>query len=123
MLSLPSLFLNQDEQIVLDCLSGRVGIRFAISQEDLAAQTSLSRRETQAIVKNLIEEHGVSIGSATGRPNGYFLISTIEEQTRAEAQLEHRIISTAKRLSCLRKLAPAHLLGQLALQINEQNPS
>lgn len=112
--------LSVQELQVLDQLSFCQGNENAVPVEELAKLTGIDDRVVQKIVKHLIEEHHYPIGSSTGKPNGYYWITTAAEQQRSEAQLEHRIISTARRLARLRKNTPAEVLGQMILTLNQE---
>jgi pyocin large subunit-like protein len=111
--------LSADERVVMDVLDRCQGRQHAISLTALAEATELHWRTVQDVIAHLIEYHQQPIGSATGKPHGYFLITTEEEQRQAEAQLRHRIIALAKRLAHLKKNTPAEILAQLSLLTEE----
>ncbi len=112
-----SLELSDAELAVRFQIGQREGRPQAISLQDLAAAVDLSPREVQHVIKHLIELHRLPIGSATSAPHGYYWITGLQDQERAEKQLAHRIISTARRLARLKQNTPDEVLGQLALDV------
>ncbi|WP_447978111.1 hypothetical protein [Candidatus Nitrospira bockiana] len=113
--------MSAEERAVWREIQRHEGRASALSLEHLAAVTAIAPRIVQRIVKHLIEHHHCPIGSATGEPHGYYVIRTTDEQTRAERQLEHRIIKTAQRLAALRKNTPADVLGQLTMELTQSS--
>jgi len=80
-----------------------------------------SAREIKARVKELIEFHGVKIGSSrrVGQ-HGYFLIMSEEDQLEAERPLVGELTSIVRRLRALRsKQWVARLWGQLQLELDK----
>lgn len=114
---LSSAALTATQQGILTCLAGRHGASYAIKQTDLAEAIGVTPRHITSAIKDLIERHGHPIGSYTGSPAGYFLVTSPEDQAKAEIQLQHRIVSLARRLSHLRKNTPAQVLQQISQQI------
>jgi len=114
-----TLALSGDELAVLHILESHRGRARAIGLPALAQATDLHWRTVQEVIAHLIEYHQQPIGSATGKPAGYFLITTEEEQAQAEAQLRHRMLALAKRLAHLKKNAPADILDQLRLELRD----
>lgn len=112
--------LSVEEMQIVEQLSYCHGLENAVSNRKLAALTGIEERKAQDLVKHLVEEHHYPIGSATGKPHGYYWITTAEEQERSEKQLEHRIISTARRLARLRKNTPHAILLQLSLDMETE---
>ena len=112
--------LTPDEAAVWSILSRRCGRGAAIPMPELAFKIfgdETATRRVQTIIHNLIEQHRLPIGSATGRPNGYFHIASLEEARASVAQNEHRIQKLSRRNAALRRHFPA-LAGQLS--INEE---
>lgn len=112
--------LSTEEMQILDQLTVCQGLENAVSNKKLAELTGIEERKVQDLVKHLVEEHRYPIGSATGQPHGYYWITTAAEQERSEKQLEHRIISTARRLARLRKNTPHAVLLQLSLDMETE---
>lgn len=102
-------FTDRERQILSLIYHGRDK---AISMFSLANEVHITTRELQQIVQHLINDHGVLIASATGKNHGYFYPETEEEFRAAAAQLEHRIISLAKRLRALNKESYEAIFGQ-----------
>jgi DNA-binding IclR family transcriptional regulator len=102
--------LTREEADVL-CLLKK-GRENSISMSALAEAVGVCTREVQTIVKHLVEDHQVLIASATGKHHGFFLPENEEEFRAAAAQLEHRIISLAKRLRAINKESYEEIFGQ-----------
>jgi hypothetical protein len=116
----PGCGLSPQEYAILEELRRHVGRESALGVEAVAAFTGISGRVVQTVVKHLIEVHGYPIGSATGKPHGYYWIEDTEDLRRAKAQLAHRIIETAKRLRALDRNALADVMGQMELVLSEE---
>ncbi len=112
--------LTASERLVRDLIAAHRGHAQAVPLRALAAGTGLYWRDVQQIVKHLIEAHHCPIGSATGKPHGYYWIVDEEDQARAEAQLRHRIVSCARRLALLERNTPRQILAQLALELDAE---
>lgn len=85
-----------------------------VSIAELKRATSLDDRTVKEVVESLITFHKVRIGAARGKPNGYFLIRTIEDQEAAVKPYRSQIRTMLRRLEVLDgKSAVLELLGQL----------
>lgn len=113
-LALP-LERSEGERRIMEILRECRGRRFAVGKSQLALRTGIHERTVRELIKHLIEEHGEPIGSTSGEPHGYYLISSAEEQAHAEQELRGRIIELARRLGCLQRNQPAEVLGQILL--------
>ena len=98
------LSMDSDMQHVLGLIRGRVGKASAISVAKLSSITSIPPRTVRSIVKDLIEEHYIRIGSSLGNPAGYYMIKTEEEAEQNERTLRRLGISILKRAAVLKKL-------------------
>lgn len=107
------------EDHITGILAQHQGRDQAISMAALAERVGLSTRDVQHYIKHLIEHHGVLIGSATGKPHGYYLITEPSEVHAAIAQLQHRLISLAVRIARLNKTSVEVVFGQARLQFDE----
>ena len=88
----------------------------AVPMPTLAGLVDISTRELQSIIAHLIEDHGVLISSATGKNHGYYYPASEAEFKAGALQLEHRIISLAKRLRALNKESYEAIFGQGRLE-------
>lgn len=90
--------LSHDQGVVLSVLRGRQGRDQAISVHDVAIRAGLSSRRTQEVVKELVEDHGVPIGSTSSstRPGWYLVVSEDERQANF-VSLQERALSIMKR--------------------------
>lgn len=77
-----------------------------------------SPRIIKRAVKELLEIHGVPIGSARGRNPGYFLLCTPEDVDKAEKPLLGEVRSLARRLRAINRKSEISrvLCGQLGLE-------
>lgn len=90
--------LSHDELVVLSALRGHMGRATAVSVPDLAARVGMAPRRAQQVVKDLVERHGIPVGStsASDRP-GWFLCATDEERAEARRSLTDRALSILRR--------------------------
>lgn len=101
---------------ILDVLAHHRGRAAALPMPALALRIGITTRAVQGAIHELIDL-GEPIGSATGTPAGYFLLTTRQEFTAAIEQLEHRIGSLSKRCASLRRLAVTAVDGQLRMPL------
>jgi len=83
----------------------------------LQGQRVWSDRDVKASVKELLEVHGVPIGSARSGECGYFLLVCPEDVAAAERPLEAEIRSLARRLRAINPKSEISrlLCGQMGL--------
>lgn len=92
----------------------------AIDMHAIASRTGITTREIQTIVKTLVEEHHLPIGTATSRPFGYFWIATNEERKKVRAHFVRRALSTLNHAKAFdSEHIVADLIGQLKLRFAE----
>lgn len=78
--------MTSEQNLILREL--RHGRQRAISKKVLAKITGIAPRRVEAIIRELIVEHGCEIASSCERPMGYFLIDNEIELRRYRAQLK-----------------------------------
>ena len=108
------------EQAVWCALQRHLGRAQAVTVEQLAATTGLSDRRVRRAVKALVEVHRIAIASSPHRPAGYCLPLTAEDVLETYRSLRGRALSILHRAAVLRRQSLPALLGQLALEIAEQ---
>ena len=106
--------LTREEQAVLRLL--RQGRENARSVRFLAEMVGVSEVRLREIVRHLIEVHGYCIGSRTGRPPGYYLITEPEEIEEVYRSLRHRGISILMRAAKLKKISVEEVFKQGVLE-------
>lgn len=89
----------------------------ALQVRHFAQLLGVDERRAQQIVKHLVEDHAILIGSAVTRPFGYFVPETPEEVEAVTAQLYHRIASLAVRIARIRRISVEEVYGQLKLGV------
>ena len=90
----------------------------------MAAQLGVSTRLAQDIKKNLVEQHGVSIGSSCGKRHGWYLPETQSEVEATMRQYRNRVKSLCVLIA--KTTAAANLSGvmrQLALEFEREEMS
>jgi hypothetical protein len=102
--------MTDAERAVLGCIEPGRGR--AVPVNVIALLTNLPERRVRRIVRGLIDEHGVCIGSSTAPPAGYFLINNPEEIEAAYRRLRHRGISILARAARLRDISVVDVFGQ-----------
>ena len=107
--------LANEERLVLSLLiRGRQNAR---NVDILAEMTGIHRRHIEKIVKRLIEDRGVCIGSSSGRPSGYYIIENPEEVEEVYKSLRHRGIEILKRAAKLKKISVEEVFGQGRMEL------
>jgi len=86
--------ITNDEYHALVYLRPHTGKTNAILRSDLASMMGVDVRKVRAIVKSLIEKHGVTIAASQ---TGYYIINTEHERQVAKADLLSRARSLQHR--------------------------
>lgn len=107
--------LSPEQRAVLRLL--RRGRGNAIRRIDLSEATGIGDTQVRQIIKEIVEEKGILIASATAKPAGYYLPETREEYGQGVAQLIHRITSLARRVRAMDRQAYEHILGGARLEL------
>lgn len=123
--------LDALEAQVYLAIRGRRGRAQAISARELAREVGIegdctrraSPRAVQTIVSRLREQHGLGIASTAGRPPGYFWPASAAELERCYIEHRKKALSTLRVMAALRRTTLPALLGQLALELAESEPS
>jgi hypothetical protein len=95
----------------------------ALSMHAIAEATKIPTRDIQAIVKVLVEERHLPIGTAVTKPIGYFWIETDQERRAVRNHFIRRGVSTlahARAYDDQQLVAP--IVGQLELALKEEKP-
>lgn len=116
---------NSDEARLVEkihtIIKGHHGRAAAISMHRISEVTGVQPRLIQAIVKFLVEERLLPIGTSTSKPFGYFWIETDEERRAVRDQFVRRAVSIlqhAKAYDSQSIIGP--LIGQLELSLEER---
>jgi hypothetical protein len=89
-----------------------------ISITDLREETGADERTVKEIVESLITFHKVRIGAARGKPNGYFMIRSIQDQEAAVKPYRSQVRAMLRRLRVLESPeAVKEFLGQLQTEV------
>lgn len=91
----------------------------AIAVPKAAEAAGLAMRHAQDVVKALIEEHGVPVGSSYEKPAGWYLVATDAEREENRTALRSRALSILRRAKAFDPRANLRLAeifqGQLPL--------
>lgn len=87
----------------------------ALQVRHFAQLLGVDERRAQQIVKHLVEDHAVLIGSATSKPFGYYIPETPKEVRAVTAQLRHRLGSLAHRIASIERISVEEVYGQMRL--------
>jgi len=109
------LFLTEEEYRVLAVLKRCRGKKQAIGKRELAKVLGMDERVVRRVIKALIEEHGIPVGSDYAR--GYFIVSAPEEVEETYETLKHHALSILKRAAVLKRISLKRLLGQLEVEL------
>lgn len=110
------LDLAGDEARVLAALKLRRGRERAIVSRELAAEAGVDQRRLRTILRHLVLDHLVPIGSATGEPAGYYVITSEDERQRVRDGLFGRALRVLQRARAFDRAGIAdRLVGQLRM--------
>jgi|LSQX01.1.fsa_nt_gb predicted DNA-binding transcriptional regulator YafY len=113
-----SSMMTPTETLVAALVIERRGRNQAVGVAELAGRTGLDDRTVREIVKHLVEEYGLPIGSSPGDPAGYYLIQENSERMQVRNSLLRRAVSILRRAKAYEKAGWVNsLIGQLELQI------
>lgn len=116
----PAADLSELELRVLNAVRACPGRGFAIPMETLAEQCGIGTRLLQETISHLVTDHDFPIGSATGKPNGYYWITTPDELAKSKTQIRNRLKADARRLAALEGVTHYEILGQLSLELKQE---
>lgn len=80
-----------------------VGRDHAMSAWTLSVALGISERVVGALVAELIEQHGICIGSLCGVRSGYFIIESLEDLEAGAGHSVRRAAAIFRRIRALRK--------------------
>lgn len=109
--------LTNEERHVLSLL--KKGRANAVSVRDLAVKTGLGGVAVRQIVRRLIMERLILIGSAVSPPPGYFIPETPDEAVIATKSMVHRGISILARAAKMRRESIELVFNQGRLEFEE----
>jgi len=109
------LFLTVEEHKVLEVLKRRKGKKNAIGKRRLSEILEMDERVVRKVIKELIEKHGVPIGSDYS--HGYYIVSEPEEVEETYNTLKSHALSILKRAATLKRTSLKRLLGQLEVEL------
>jgi hypothetical protein len=107
---------------VLAIIRVHVGRDRAISMHEIAARTGVSTRDIQDIVKTLVEERSIPIGSATTKPYGYYVIRSEKELEENYQHFVRRGVSNIRHARAFNKPATIEdIVRQVKLEIEAKS--
>jgi ribosomal protein S25 len=102
------------KNLILSCL--KFGKENAITQWEIAEKTGINARRVRQMIRELIEQHGVCIGSTPHQPAGYYLCQTKEELDENYNRLIKQAKKIMSRAVVFQKEPSAEIRGQLELK-------
>lgn len=109
--------LSREEDAVYGRL--RSGRNNAVSVKALEGATGMGDVEIRQIIRRLIMEHGLLIGSSVSDPPGYYIPETAEEAITATKSLRHRGIMILMRAAKLQRCSVELVFNQARLELEE----
>lgn len=107
--------LSPREKTMVAILGRCRGAMAAKPVEYFTRSLNCNAREVKAMVKSLVEDFALPVGSSRGDPPGYFLIVTAEEALDTARVYVNEIRSLARRVKAI---APEHKIVELLGQMN-----
>ena len=117
------LHVRHDEVLarrLLAAIKEHRGRKAAVTSEYLAALMGSHDRDIRLTIKQLIEEQGALIGSATSKPAGFYWITSQAELDVVKKGLRARGLSCFVRLAKLDNTSLESLLGQTAMELTQE---
>lgn len=111
--------LSDEEFKVWSVVQDHRGRENAVKADALAWQTGFDGVKVREIVSHLIREHGKLIGSSTGNPPGFYIITDRSELEKQIKSLRHRGIMCLVRAAALSKTSIEDIFKQGRLEIDE----
>ena len=111
--------LSDEEYKVLAIIDRHKGRESAIKAEALAWQTGFDEVKVREIVSRLVVKHGKLIGSSTGNPPGFYVITDMDELKKQVKSLRHRGIMCLVRAAALSKTSIEEIFKQSRLDLGE----
>lgn len=111
--------LTEQEGLVWRVIEGHRGKGNPIQVGAIAQQTEMNERVVREVVSHLVNRHGKMIGSSTGNPAGFYVITDREELERHLRSLRHRGILCLVRAAALQKKSLEEIFGQARLEIKK----
>lgn len=111
--------LSDEEFKVWSVVQDHRGRENAVKADALAWQTGFDGVRVREIVSHLIREHGKLIGSSTGNPPGFYIITDRSELEKQIKSLRHRGIMCLVRAAALSKTSIEDIFKQGRLEIDE----
>lgn len=106
---------------VLHLVRAYEGRENAISMHHIEVLTGIRARQVQSLVKRLVEERGLPIGTTTRAPFGYYWIVNEHERRDCRNHLLRRALSTLRHAKAFDSDAiVAPLVGQLEIAVEEE---
>jgi hypothetical protein len=107
--------LTKEEQTVVNQLwPGRLN---ATGVAKISKTTGINDRRVRQIVRHLIDDHGLCIGSATDEPAGYFIATDPGEVADIVGAMRHRGISILVRASRISGNSLTEIIHQGVLEL------
>ncbi|TAN59639.1 hypothetical protein EPN18_10070 [bacterium] len=110
--------LGTEEAAVWRVIREHKGKDSAIKADTLAWRTSLPEVKAREIVSRLVRASGKLIGSSTGNPPGYYVITDETELRKHIESLRHRGIMCLVRAAALSKTSIEDIFEQGRLELN-----
>ena len=112
--------LDAEEAKVWMAIRGRAGKDSAIKADTIAWQTGLPEVKVREIVSRLVRVRGKLIGSSTGNPPGFYVITDAEELKKHIGSLRHRGIMCLVRAAALSKTSIEEIFKQGIIDFNDE---
>lgn len=110
--------LDTEEAAVWRIVRERKGPENAIKVDALAWQTGIKDQRVREIVSGLVVRHGKLIGSRTGNPPGYYVITCPDELREHVRSLRHRGIMCLVRAAALSRQSVEDIFKQGRLDLD-----
>lgn len=111
--------LTEEEAAVWQIVKEHKGKALAIKADTLAFRCRMEEVRVREIISRLVVKHGKLIGSNTGSPPGFYLITDEKELEKNVRSLRHRGIMCLVRAAALEKIAVEDMFNQARMEFRD----
>jgi hypothetical protein len=110
--------MSPEERRVAEIIAKCRGRGKAVQARHVGYKVGLPERKVREIIKKLVEQHHLPIGSTSAVDGGYYMITDLKELRQVRASLVRRAVSILGRAKAYDRAGwVAEMAGQLAMKL------
>lgn len=117
--------MTAEKRHIANIIAGCRGRSKAVQARHIGYKVGLPERKVREIIKELVEQHHLPIGSTPANPGGYYIITDSKELRQVRRSLVRRAVSILNRAKAYDRAGwVAEMAGQLSLKLesSEKEP-